>query len=349
MSDNKEIITVTFGDQYPNDNFKLLEINNEILQDLNLNGRLYIKGVDKGDEAILCTSDKTYIMKSAHTSNSMMLTRDYAILSLQQLHYEMIEIPPRLAALKSILLKRAIDSDTYDINSVGYHLSELESLVQASNQQLKQYMDSVLNVYYIENDKASLLSDRYHARIVDLILTEITINGWSYQSIPIDECVSKIEVKSKSLLDYIFKIYASKCQEDGYYKLNSDLICIFRGKQILCENKSMEMSKFMESWIDVLPIGFTPKFEQLSGIAITTTKSSKPFATYFNQEELTIVPKDRMTLMFKQNPKWTLPDMLPYIKPILPANEKSIETFILKFARATTAPGTKEKIYISRY
>ncbi|GAM18282.1 hypothetical protein SAMD00019534_014570 [Acytostelium subglobosum LB1] len=369
------ITTVRFNDHYPLNGFKLLEVSSDVLDDLQSTGRLVIKGVDKNDEAVLCTSIKTYVLKSAHTSNSMMLTHQqtgsntYSIESLQQLHYELTEIPPRLATIKTHLLKRPIDNNQCFNNvdgmvidngtdvstAVGYTMPQLESLVQASPLEIQQYLNSVLHVFHI-GDRIALFSERYHERLVELILTEININGWSSHSIPINECIEKIGDTPRQALEYIFHIYATKCEDkmssnsDQYYKLDTNMICIFRGKQILKSVGVMPMDKFLEKWTDSVPVGFTPRFDMLKGVAVATVakNNNKPTATYLSEEDLPIMPKDRFIQLFKINTKWSLPELEPYIRPII-TQDAGLESFVLKFARSAPVPGSKEKIYMSRY
>ncbi|EGG17915.1 hypothetical protein DFA_08916 [Cavenderia fasciculata] len=393
---------VSFIDQYPLNCYRLIEVSNDILNDFKTNEKLIIKGNGPNDEAVLCTSTKTYSIKSAFTPNSMLLSirknkssssntattssmdvddsssasttnistptkqappssssslSSIEIHSLLQQQYELTEIPPRLSLLKTTLLKRPVENDESEIDgsddSIGYSLSEIISSTQASEAEIRQYIQDKLHVFYINQDRIALLSETYQHYLIDLILTEITINGWSHSKVPLNECIQKIENQPKQLLEYTFRIYGSidnsvkdKEENEIYYKLDTNLICINIANQLFKEKQNWTRDKFMEQWIDKLPAEIKPSIDMLKGIAITPIIGKQTMVNYLNVEDLSFVPKDRFAHLFKQMPKWKLSEIDVYIKPIVPP-ENTIEQYLTKFTRTMTVD--KEKVYMPKF
>ena len=68
----RENCFIKFSDAYGNGNLKLFEVPEEILSCILLGDELNIIG-ESGNEAAICTSDKTYAIKKVETSNNVFL------------------------------------------------------------------------------------------------------------------------------------------------------------------------------------------------------------------------------------------------------------------------------------
>ena len=67
---------VFFNDDLDNDGVRLLELDGDLLRDLEAGKSITVKGEDD-ENCVLVTDDKTYELRSAETSNLLLVTRDF--------------------------------------------------------------------------------------------------------------------------------------------------------------------------------------------------------------------------------------------------------------------------------
>lgn len=135
-----------YNENYNKDKeFKLLELNEDLLDCLNNNGSFEFKG-DVNEDAVLCTNDKTFNLRSRNHSNSLTLidqsSDDTGVLS--KVFNEILEIqrcPPKLDKIDDVLSHRTlldIHERPMEINDNGqYTYEDLSSIIQASDEEIK--------------------------------------------------------------------------------------------------------------------------------------------------------------------------------------------------------------------
>ena len=67
---------IFFNDDLDNDGVRLLELDADLLADLEAGKALTVKGEDD-ENCVLVTEEKTYELRSAETSNSLLVTKDF--------------------------------------------------------------------------------------------------------------------------------------------------------------------------------------------------------------------------------------------------------------------------------
>ena len=109
------------------DEIKLLEVSKDIANSLTRGDVLTIRGGEE-ENAVICSREKTYDMKEAETSNSLMLvpqivlpdaittpgSRTLSFSSVSGIFHkylELIEIRPRLRKMKDLLMKNPYNED----------------------------------------------------------------------------------------------------------------------------------------------------------------------------------------------------------------------------------------------
>ena len=91
---NAETTTIVFSKDYASENYKLIEVPQDILDAINQKDQLYLKGAIENADAVLCTNNKTFALKKAETSNSVFLlppsntNGEFAIASKSSEYYE---------------------------------------------------------------------------------------------------------------------------------------------------------------------------------------------------------------------------------------------------------------------
>ncbi len=204
------------------DELRLLELDERWLEDIACGGAV-IKASAPDDKVVLCTSDRTFSLKSVETSNSVFLVNDAANLAksgvgtgaeagsaLTQMenadeadkievcaikgeHWEIEQIAPDLSALVDILSRHAYgasddarssdDIGSADEGASGCSLGELLEGVQASEAEV---------VAALRDRNALLLDGRWYsveedfsAAMIDVLVSKVSENGWPLHAIPI--------------------------------------------------------------------------------------------------------------------------------------------------------------------
>ena len=110
------------------DDIKLLEVSKDLANSLSCGDILTIRG-QESENAVICSKDKTYDIKEAETSNSLLLVPEIVLpgaisksgsrsLSFSSVsgifhkYLELIEIRPRLRKMKDLLMKSPYNEDT---------------------------------------------------------------------------------------------------------------------------------------------------------------------------------------------------------------------------------------------
>ena len=147
-----------------------------------------------------------------------------------------------------------------------------------------------------------------------------------------------------------------KEDENGYWSLDETKVCIFCAKQILLkhnENKQKH-SKFMEEWLgyDALPYGIIPNEEMLIGhfIAIHDKRIGENIWYIFDENKLSLNPKERFKKLFERKDEWSMDEITPYLKTLIKCGH-SVDKLLLRNARMIRKKdkdGNERRIYISR-
>ena len=119
---------LSFTDQLMGDDIKLLEVSKDLANSISTGDILTIRG-DETENAVICSRDKTYDIKEAETSNSLLLvpsivlpetiskssSRSLSCSSVSGIFHkylELIEIRPRLRKMKDLLLQSPYNEDS---------------------------------------------------------------------------------------------------------------------------------------------------------------------------------------------------------------------------------------------
>ncbi|KAM9997016.1 hypothetical protein ACTFIZ_001973 [Dictyostelium cf. discoideum] len=361
---------ITFSSDYPDTEYRFLEANQEILDQIKNNKKLVIKG-SLTDEAVLCTDDKTFTIRAGHTSNSMLLVSkdNNKIKVALQYHLELTEIQPKLNVLKDLLYSKAINNSLDfedDENLLGFSFDEIVDRIQSSEKEIQQFLLKLNTLIY--KNRYIILSENYEFKILELILSESTIGAWKLDNIPIDKCIENIRAP-EFIIKHCLQLYSKQKSstnssseeikdnnnnndDENICSLDFNKVCIFRAKQLLTlSNKSnMKFEEFMDSWKDTLPIEIQPNFSMLKGIAILIPSSTNPkekSVKFINESILPTIPKARFKELFQISTRWSIDDIEPFIKSTIPPGN-SLEQFILTYSRPITT-STGEKMIVTRF
>ncbi|CAM9791138.1 unnamed protein product [Ectocarpus fasciculatus] len=111
----------------------------------------------------------------------------------------------------------------------------------------------------------------------------------------------------------------------------------------------LSLGEFMDRWAASMPGVDTPSQDLLKGIALVETRDAKAkdknasLVTYVPASGLPFSPAERLAALFRIKPKWPMAELEPYISE---ADRKA--GFLLKNTRASTDPGTGQKLFSAR-
>lgn len=353
---------IYFGKKF--EKYKFLELDADVLESLKKGDRVMFKG-EANDKAVLCTSDKTYEVKEAETSNSVLLIPGMkfmddipAIKSDRQLevkeilgifhdYYEIKKIKPRLSRIRHLLNERQYkgsELEEEDQSDGYYSIDDLIERIQASEEEIKQGLSEIDAVSI--KGKWRLLEDQYHFRALSFMLNLLDENSWKVNEVPLGETLEILnELLPKEVASHIVEMYLEPTGEfndagDTLMQIKEEKTCKYLGGYLLRQAAKFSLKDFLEAWQQSVPEGLTTDLKQLAGIALYTLETKPQLIWYFPEEELPMNLNERFSDLFKQRQKWTFNEIEPYIRK-LSSEKQSSHAILTKFARASHINGTK--------
>lgn len=344
-----------------NNNYKLLQLDENLLKQFAENGTVFIKGSDS-ENAVICTETATYDVLEIETSNSLLLmkelkfnddlkdntsksTSNTTIHSIFYDYLELIHSKPHLQKLQSLLDKSVYkgpehenEIDTSDL----YTYNDILNSVQAS----KKELDDTLNGMQIVtmSNKIRKLDFEYHFRTLSYMLKLIEENSWALDEIDFEETIQSLDdFIPTEVLICLLELYTEKSKViDGLqlYRYKQYDVCKFFARVLLHNAGKFNFQEFLQAWQESVPEGMTTALEMLEGIAIID-KTSIPNVIYaFEEEKLPENINERFEVLFHAKEKWTVPEITPYIQKMT-TEKTDVNAILAKYARASTSKGVK--------
>ena len=358
---NGPVQSLQYSQTWMKEDYKLLELSNELSEFLTDGDILTIRGEGE-DEAVLCTRNKTYELKAADTSNCLLLlpqvqtpkTHDFSnekslvqlpVLSSFNSYFEVKPSRARLGRLKQILKDHCFAGT----ENTGPKLTTQMMLnrVQASEKELIEGLQQ-LGAIQLE-DQWVMLEINYQEKAFSQILALVEEKCWSWQEIPLQEtCDMLDELYPSFVLKHCLKNYGNEInEEDRVFCLDENKVCTYYAEYILRPALGkFNFHEFLTAWKESVPDGMKTSLEQLKGVALVDTKNHPPVIWHFSERDLPETPAERFTILFKTRPKWKEEDITPYLMNILAPNQK-LSALFLKYARSSKNENG-DKIYSTR-
>ncbi|KAB0805496.1 hypothetical protein PPYR_02466 [Photinus pyralis] len=349
------------SEELHHNNYKLLQIDNCLLETFNEQGVVYVKGEDN-ENAVLCTDTATYDLLETETSNALLLVeslhfRDSVTdsapkatskVTVKGVFYDYLEVTPtkpNLQRLHELLDKRPYkgpeyerDGDEHDL----YTYSELLNRIQASRNELDAALEAMRIVKV--NDKIRILDFEYHSRVLSYMLKLIEENSWNFNEVDYDQTVSTLsDLIPEEIICSLFELYTEKSKViDGLqlYKYKEIDVCKFVARVLLHNARKFNLQEFLEAWMELVPNGMRPETEMLYGLAIIDTKSVPNTILAFEEETLPDNILERFDVLFNAKDRWTVPEITPYIQRMT-TEKTDVNAILAKYARACTFSGVK--------
>lgn len=312
--------------------YKFLELDKKLGDCLEIGQVLYIKG-DDGENAVVCTEDKTYDLLECETSNSLLLVKNLKfhedlknderrhisdVTTTGVLYKYLSPVPgkPKLKKLIQLLNKSAYNGpeQEYRINpSDLYTLKDLQNTIQASNTELEQALQD-LNTITINNN-IRILEFEYHFRVLSYMIKLLDENSWSYDAVIYEETMQALEdIVPNEILNSLFDLYTEPSQIiDGVQLYRyTDKVAKFFAQVLLVHAGKFNLSEFLQAWQESVPEGMPTDESMLYGIAIIDRKNN--VIRSFPEENLPENIVERFNALFEAKDHWTAPEIIPFIQ-----------------------------------
>lgn len=349
---------VSFKTDMVGDEVKLLEVTQDVAECFKVGDTLTIRG-DDIENAVICSKEKTFEIKEAETSNSLMLVDRVtlpdkvdksssdrrigwsSVGGVFHKYIEIIEIRPKLRKLRDVLSRNLYTEDSRRENMKGMTISELLDTVQASEEELRQGLRhydcvEVEDMWYI-------LDQDYQMMVLSRILKYFDENSWKLDCVHKTETVTELSsLVSEQVLAQVFDMFCEPMIGGGWdeFSLNKTRVSRFYGDFLLAANSGYVLTEFMEMWQKAVPDGVVTDLEHLSGLVLVDGDKSPAVIRRFSEESLPVSIQDRLTVLFSARERWTLAEISPFIQP-LTTKKLNVNALLTKYARPLNIDGVK--------
>ncbi|XP_060520577.1 sister chromatid cohesion protein DCC1 [Cylas formicarius] len=348
-------------DRIYNNEYRLLELNPELLKAIEEKQPLCIKG-SHDEDVVICSENITFHVVEAETSNSLLLVEPLKfaeeikkssehfvhkveIASIFHNYLEAIVSKPYLRKLYQLLNETVYKGPEreYEIDQTKlYSLSDLKEVIQASNMELQQAIESMDTVVIEGNVR--VLDFEYHFRVLSYMLKLIDSNSWPLDQIDYDVTIESLaEIVPTEVVSGLFEKYTEasrKLDHVQLYRYKEDKVCQFFAKVLLREADGFNLNDFLQAWGESVPEGMVPNEEMLYGIAIIDRKSNPNIIWALEESNLPEDVTERFNYLFDIKEKWSVPEITPYIRR-LATDKIDVNALLAKHARASRVDGVK--------
>ncbi|TIB65018.1 hypothetical protein E3P78_00877 [Wallemia ichthyophaga] len=347
-------ISTGLNDKNKNE-FKLLELDNELVEALEKQQVLEFKG-DGDEDAVLCSNSNTYLLKNRMHSNSLTLlerdTHDTHDTHIVNTFHEILETHkciPNMDKLDQILSHRVLldptesntDKDRDVDSSLRYDYKRLSSSIQASDEEMRHALTARKIVHY--NGEYRPVDAECLMRTLDLIANTLELLGMSMTNLDKQRVVEKVHEEHN-----VDKQYTDTVM-DWFMSTPTSLdINAFVKEMGVCILKTHKHPTPFETFIDDWKgrVGY----ELSSYCSLDLLKGSYLIEAgrvkFFTSSSLSKSPSTRFQELFKMRGKWFAADLIPFIQDL--GDSKELERLVLKFCRSQTDKSSGMETYTSR-
>ncbi|KAF8195807.1 sister chromatid cohesion protein Dcc1, partial [Mycena galopus ATCC 62051] len=336
--------------------FKLLELPPELCKLVeaaveNLSPlRFSIKG-QSGEDAVLCTDDATYTIRSVVLSNTILVVTPPAesgtdtVVIRDQVN-EILELTPAVPKLHKIsALLRGREYD--DVHDSEDHQPSPEpgcltytaarATIQASDAELARGLrqQRILDIH----GALRPIAPPYLATILETILNLLVSQSMSSHAVPVEDVVATLADENEISRAVSVQVMAWFGEiNGGVWMMDVEGVIREIGLGILRQYKDDPIPKDMllDKWR--LAVGDT--FEASVSLALLSGNylvalGSSDLLTYFPSSALPVDPASRFIDLFLTRPRWKADDIAPFLSDIA-VNTKDRDKLLLKYTRSTT-------------
>jgi len=367
---------IFFDDDLDNDGVRLLELDGDLLKDLEAGEAVTVKGEDD-ENCVLVTDEKTYELRSAETSNLLLVARDFVtkdrlkadqddatglygsvefplVRAMFSEYLETRPIKPKLQKLRTLLeenpYRGAVEEKDETRGGRKFAKRELVEKVQSSRVEIETELVR-LNALEIDGYWRLLDSDYFNS-VLGHVLNLIDENSWPLDAVPVEEVLAVLkELEPEEVILNVLETIGEERKpandDDGdtdsrlLFRIDQMKVAVNFAQVILQKAGRFHLDDFMSVWSCSLPENFDkPNAEMLRGMALVDAKSVPPSVSYFPKADLPEDAASRFDFLFRTREKWTREDIEPYLADLTTA-KLDVGAILMRHARSSTVNGVK--------
>jgi len=350
-------VEIEFGHEIDTSQYRLLELNADLLQQIEAGAELFIRG-EEDESVVVCTKDVTYDIKLCQTSNQLLLVPDEitpkdskndvetmktTIVKRAQNYLEPKLILPRIDKLYSLLPTVSIErlEDQSSIDDVGLTTDELLEKIQASERQL---FDALNHACAIKLKSKWKIIKELDAIVLE-IAKVITEESLDINAIGISQLTHTINSAEMLYPDYAILHALKQIGErvsPTSFSINCEKLATLVGRHLLrrCGPRGSLLDDFMIAWEGTMPNDQCCKLSELLTSAYYSEEKGGTSLVFLDPLTLPNEPLRLFERLFRIKKKWTEEELFALTKRITPPNKKS-SVIIQKYCRAVTDRGKK--------
>lgn len=343
--------------------YKLLQLNAELLEVLkSQKSKLQFKAADdKSSDVVLCSKDKTWILRQKNHSNTVMLMHefipeeevkldstfglpqpisDFAGFTKTTFEYETKKVKGRIN-LDSIPIYNGNMDIPLDENKPIKSLHQLLATSACSEQECMAQWAQVGGCTFRGYPcilSADFLSKALHVTLMSAMAESLDLSRLGLEAT--FDAVGKdmeqdVNPYTKEVIKTVLEKYGKRlCDQENCWQLNQRKVAEWYGIRALrkyASGTSIPPAEFLIKWKSTFPpyAPFDIDLEMLRGWFFRPVGSN---LQYLSRDTLPTDIKERFQMLFKLQSQWEMDDFVPFVEELNTKGLK-IDVFLMKHAR----------------
>jgi sister chromatid cohesion protein DCC1 len=312
---------LTFGGQLSG--VRLWEFDDDTLLGEVRAGRVALRGAE-GDEAVLCSQTRTYAVRSAESTNALLLIapeQPTTVCAMLSAVLEVKPCKPRLAHLFEALERTRYRGRTAEAMVDRVLLcsrAQLGRAVQCSEEELSSELARLGAVEV--TGAVRLVEGDFEHRLVELALCLALEHGWHYDAVPLDEAAQLLAEECDA---DVTRTVLGRCGEllpGNKLKMDAKKVSLLKARVLLRSKPVWIAGEFFAALSEALPQSdyFAPlQAADCYDFAIVEEKGTLVSMRYFALDPaLEERPEEAFAQLFAARATWPLEQLRPHVLPL---------------------------------
>lgn len=311
----------------------LIELPAELLDEMRQGNSLCIKGADT-DFAVLCSSTKTYSLKSNETSNSLIILSNSYVSAMPHSVVLLEEIVPPLDRAYDLLQNSLYTLSDNPASLFTY--ADLLTKTQASPRELSEYLEKIEAFEY--NNNVRMFDPETKWKITKKVL--YLIREYKWEVVFPDRIMQKIPKYPPDIVKTLLSFIGSFSDALGYTQWHPNLPKLYEiaAIQLFLISPRYFAEEFSETFKNLLSLCFPEIYrrnipevaEIIKNISIPITYNSRPAYRYSFIHSLPYDLHKRLEFLFQLKEKFALGELQILLSDVI---RTPIATVLVKYTR----------------
>ncbi|PRP86995.1 sister chromatid cohesion protein DCC1 [Planoprotostelium fungivorum] len=339
---------ITIPSSFDSEKIRLFEVDEDLLSRLSNGSTQLVMRGDGASEAVLCSSNTTYLLRTVESTNTTLLFRQHqnidpkekhgtniipeAVSSVDH-HIELVKIQPKLQMLRTMLYECPYrGSNEMEGEGNRYSRDDLRKRVQASDAEVEEALKD-LGAFEIQGH-LRVFAPEYESELTDTILAEIASNDMQIDGFSEESVTDAVENGSGGEIDrgdirLCLRNFTKNSQRPKCLALDPQRVAVHKANQLFKIKKIWNLDDFIAQWEAYMPHGLgAPQLDFIGGVAITDKNSIEHYPKW----QLAGDQRTRIRQLFQKKQFWKTQEIAPYVSDIVPPGATT-DQFMLKVAR----------------